>query len=517
MYTIDRRQNRRERGHKLLLDLYDRIRGGAWSLNLVTFNFFVSEIESSLNELSSQGGFPDIRKAYEASRRTPAPYAQVLRFTDTLSWEAVPRIREILSLSRNAGEAPSGRFPIDLAGEFGVVSFNILPDFQDAKAFYGGFVWDMDPLRDALLPEILDRVSLATGLQLSLLIEHDGTAEKSEIQTEGSESDDMFAPPEKPVSSLESSLPSVGASMTSRNTISLSFQAFPLPWRLRITQPAFAEQERAARRENLIYGILLAVIVVLILFGAALIARDISRESETTRLKSEFVHNVSHEFKTPLSMIRLYSETLEHKGDLTAEQKQEAYRIITKESERLSHMINNVLDLSRIEMGKKEFHFEKGDLPRLVSETVDSYRYHLEKKKFTVHTDIATDLPETHFDREAMASVVINLLSNAMKFSTENKQVTLRLFVENDRAVLQVRDKGTGILPGELDRIFERFYRAADKGASDTRGSGLGLPLVKHIVEAHGGEVRVESTPGEGSMFSVILPLADSANDGDGA
>jgi signal transduction histidine kinase len=253
---------------------------------------------------------------------------------------------------------------------------------------------------------------------------------------------------------------------------------------------------------------LLAGIVVLIFLGAFLIARDISRESEIMRLKSEFVHNVSHEFKTPLTLIRLYAETLQRKGNLASEQKQEAYQIITKESERLSHMINNVLDFSRIEMGKKEFNFVKGDLSNLVRETVDSYRYHLEKKGFTIHTDIASDLPETSFDREAMASVVINLLSNAMKFSPQKKEVTVRLYTENDNAVLQVADKGIGINPKELDRIFERFYRITDKVVSETRGSGLGLPLVKHIIEMHGGEIKVESDSGKGSIFSVVLPIS---------
>jgi signal transduction histidine kinase len=277
-------------------------------------------------------------------------------------------------------------------------------------------------------------------------------------------------------------------------------------------QPAFEEQERTAKRENVFYGLLLAGIVVLIFLGAFLIVRDISRESETMRLKSEFVHNVSHELKTPLTLIRLYAETLQRKENLESEQKQEAYQIITKESERLSYMINNVLDFARIEMGKKEFNFEKGYLSHLVLETLNSYQYHLEKKGFTIHADIAADFPETRFDREAMASVVINLLSNAMKFSLQKKDVTVRLYTENDDAILQVEDKGIGINPKELDRIFGRFYRIKDQVVSETRGSGLGLPLVKHIIEAHGGEIKVESEPGKGSVFSAILPVSRLEN-----
>jgi signal transduction histidine kinase len=244
------------------------------------------------------------------------------------------------------------------------------------------------------------------------------------------------------------------------------------------------------------------------LLGAFLMGRDISREAETTRLKTEFVHNISHELKTPLTLIRLYGETLQRKENLTDEQRRESYEIITKESERLSHLINNVLDFSRIDMGRKEFSFTKGSLSRVVQETLDSYRYHLEKKGFEVREEIAPDLPEMMFDREAVASALINLLSNSMKFSPERKEVTVRLFRRNGLAVIQVEDKGIGICREDLAGIFQRFYRAKSSLVSETRGSGLGLTLVKHTAEAHGGSVEVESEPGKGSVFSIILPVS---------
>lgn len=477
-YAIDQRLKREEKSFETLLDLYNKIINGTWPLNLTTYDFFIAEIESPLNEMVSQGKFPDIQKAYESLRKQPSPYKQTLLFTHVLKREVIPKIKEKLTLKRLASEAPSGRFPVNFEEDFGFTSFNILPEFQEEKAFYGGFLWDIKPLKNTLLPEILESAGKETGLRLNLLFEEEPT-----------------------------SLPG-NSGLTSKDSLALSFKVFPFPWRLQVKQPAFVDQERTAQRENIFYGLLLAGIVVLIFLGAFLIARDISRESETMRLKSEFVHNVSHELKTPLTLIRLYAETLQRKGNLKSEQKQEAYQIINKESERLSHMINNVLDFARIEMGKKEFNFEKGDLSHLVLETVDSYRYHLEKKGFTIHTDIASNLPKTSFDREAMASVVINLLSNAMKFSPQKKEVTVRLYTENDNTVLQVADRGIGIDPKELDRIFERFYRITDKVASETRGSGLGLPLVKHIIEVHGGEIKVESEPGKGSIFSVVLPIS---------
>jgi signal transduction histidine kinase len=251
----------------------------------------------------------------------------------------------------------------------------------------------------------------------------------------------------------------------------------------------------------------------LMLCGSVLIVRDISREAEATRLKTEFVHHVSHELKTPLSVIRLYGETLQRKEDLTKPEQKEAYEIITKESERLSHLINNVLDFSRIEMGKKEFDFKKGNLPQVIRDTLDSYRYHLEKKGFSIQEDIASDLPEMEFDKEAIASLLVNLLSNAIKFSPTTKDVSVRLSRQAENAVLHVKDKGIGISSKEVSRVFEKFYRSNDAKASDAQGSGLGLSLVKHIAEAHGGKIRVHSEPGKGSTFTVIFPISASRNE----
>jgi len=128
-----------------------------------------------------------------------------------------------------------------------------------------------------------------------------------------------------------------------------------------------------------------------------------------------------------------------------------------------------------------------------------------------VHEDISDDIPEIMFDAEAVASVLINLLSNAIKFSSTTKEVSVKLFKEDNHAVLQVEDKGIGISNKELSRIFERFYRSREVNAMDAKGSGLGLTLVKHIIEAHGGQIEVNSEPGRGSTFAIILPLSSSS------
>jgi signal transduction histidine kinase len=170
-------------------------------------------------------------------------------------------------------------------------------------------------------------------------------------------------------------------------------------------------------------------------------------------------------------------------------------------------MINNVLDFSRIETGRKEFNLKTGHLAGVIREILESYRYHLEQKGFTIHKEISDDIPPMDFDREAMASVLVNLLSNSMKFSPDKKEVSVRLFRDGDNAVIQVADKGIGISGKEINKIFQPFYRSENKVVSDSRGSGLGLAIVHHIAEAHRAKIEVESEPGKGSVFSVILPI----------
>lgn len=479
---IDKLRNK-DRNLKILLDLYQKIQDGAWSLNPAAYDFFIAEIESILDGIVEYGDFPEIEKSYSDLRNRPSPYKQALSFANLLGSKVIPMIREKASLSRVAGEVAPERLLIPLEKDFSLISYITLPEFQPAQTFYGGFCWDLNYLKKQILPEILEDITKGSGLRVQIV---DQTGRN--ILTGKEE-------------------------YISKASPALFYRQFPLPWRLLVSHREINALEQTARRETFFYGVLLTVIAVLMLLGAVLIARDISRESETTRLQTEFVNNISHELKTPLTLIRLYGETLQRKENLPAEDKRKSYEIITKESERLSHLINNILDFSRIEMGRKEFNFIKGDLPKVVRDTLESYRYNLEKKGFAIKADIASDLPQMNFDGEAIVSVLINLLSNAMKFSPKNKQVTVKLFRDDANAVLQVADRGIGISPGEIKNIFQRFYRAKNNITSETGGSGLGLTLVKYITEAHRGRIQVESEPGKGSVFSVILPISHSESD----
>jgi signal transduction histidine kinase len=250
--------------------------------------------------------------------------------------------------------------------------------------------------------------------------------------------------------------------------------------------------------------------------GILLTYRNVSKEMALARLKSDFVSNVSHELRTPLSLIRLYAETLEL-GRLTSPEKhQEYYCIIRKESERLTALINNILDFSRIEAGRKEYDFRETDMRELVCNTLESYRYQIEQHGFTLEEKIG-DVPPLRVDREAMARSLVNLVNNALKYSQDRKYIGVKLYRENGCVKLEVIDHGIGIPANEQHKIFEKFYRVGDPLVHNTKGSGLGLSLVQHIAQAHGGNVGVDSAPGAGSKFTITLPLHPAENSGKAA
>jgi signal transduction histidine kinase len=262
--------------------------------------------------------------------------------------------------------------------------------------------------------------------------------------------------------------------------------------------------------------LVLTALSLLMIGGIWLTYRNVSREMTLAKLKSDFVANVSHELRTPLALIRLYAETLEL-GRLSAKEKyQEYFRIIREESERLTALINNILDFSRIEAGRKEYEFKETDLAELVRSTLESYRFQIQQNGFAFEENISADIPPVNVDREAIARSLLNLVNNALKYSKDDKYIGVSLYRSNGSVNLEVRDHGIGIPAHEQEKIFEKFYRCGDPLVHNVKGSGLGLSLVRHIARAHGGDVSVESHPQKGSKFTIALPLAFPAQAGNG-
>ena len=353
-----------------------------------------------------------------------------------------------------------------------------------------GVAFDAEYLQGKFFPEMLDDVI---------------TRNVSDAQTDKNHAVMMLRGKYESTALAQSSGWDGGAPEEERN-LEGAFPGLTLAIKLRGTTLA-AIGQRFAR----ISFLTLAGLSLVLAGGIALTYRNVTKEMALARLKSDFVSNVSHELRTPLSLIRLYAETLEM-GRLTSPEKyQEYYRIIRKESERLTALINNILDFSRIEAGRKEYDFRETDMSELVHNTLDSYRYQLEQSGFQFQEKI-DEVPSMRVDREAMARSLLNLVNNALKYSQDRKYIGVNLYRDNGSVKLEVVDQGIGIPHQEQQKIFEKFYRVGDPLVHNTKGSGLGLSLVRHIVQAHGGEVSVDSAPGQGSKFTIVLPVKAPQN-----
>ena len=254
--------------------------------------------------------------------------------------------------------------------------------------------------------------------------------------------------------------------------------------------------------------IMLVIMDVILLLGAWFVYKSIQQQIRLTRLKSDFISNVSHEIRTPLALINMYSETLEMGRVPTEEKKQEYYKVINTEANRLSNMVNNILNFSKIESGKREYHFKETDLQEEVEIILQNYGQHLDNKGFAVSFKASEDFPNLLIDKEAVSEAIINLIDNAVKYSDETKKIDLVCERDSEYAILHVIDSGIGIAIKDQALIFDKFFRVSEGNlAYKTKGSGIGLSIVKHIMDAHGGKINVRSASGKGSSFSLCFPL----------
>jgi len=255
------------------------------------------------------------------------------------------------------------------------------------------------------------------------------------------------------------------------------------------------------------YLLALLLILSVTLFGSYLLWRDVRRDVRMAELRSQFVSSVSHELKTPLTAIRMFAETLRLGRSRNKKMREEYLDTIVNESERLTRLLNNVLDFSKIEEGRRIYHPKQASLAEIVRAAARAMKYPLSQQGFELHVDLEDDSVEVRVDRDALEQAILNLLNNAMKYSGDSRQIDLRLLRKDGYALIQVVDRGIGIDPKEQKRIFEKFYRIPTPENERMTGTGLGLALVSHIVRAHEGHIEVESAPGKGSTFSIYVPL----------
>jgi len=252
--------------------------------------------------------------------------------------------------------------------------------------------------------------------------------------------------------------------------------------------------------------ILIGLLTIVLLLGVWIVYRNIKKEVELAQIKTDFVSNVSHELRTPLSLISMFSETLEMDRVKTDEKKKEYYSIISQEANRLSKIVNSILNFSKMEAGKRQYNFVDSYLNDVAENVYRSYKFHLEQKGFTFSIVKDESIPIIKIDEEAISEAIVNLVDNAVKYSNTSKEIIIRTGMENNNAYVQVEDKGIGIPEKDQKKVFEKFFRVSSGNVHNVKGSGIGLSIVKHIVDAHKGKIELRSEVNKGSKFKLLLP-----------
>ncbi len=296
-------------------------------------------------------------------------------------------------------------------------------------------------------------------------------------------------------------------------TVGVRFPTTLYGWSLQISPSKTAELAKGVQSRRLLELVMVVLSCVVVILGLATILVVAERERRVSALKTEFVANVSHELKTPLALIRMFGEMLQSGRVANDDKRQEYLDIIVSESERLSALIENVLDFAKVERGRAPYELTSGDVGEAVTRAANVYRYRAEREGVELTVEVDPALPAARLDERAIQLAVINLIDNALKYAPGSDVIALRTAREGDAIVVRVTDKGPGVPPEERERIFERFVRGASakvnaEGGKPVRGSGIGLALVMHIAEGHGGRAWVEAPPGRGSTFALSIPIA---------
>jgi len=261
-------------------------------------------------------------------------------------------------------------------------------------------------------------------------------------------------------------------------------------------------------RANLLFGLLVVMLVLCLIAGAVLALVFLRQEANLSRLQLDFVSKVSHELRTPLTSIRMFVETLRYESD--KKNVETCLNVLQTETERLSARIERLLDWGRMEAGRRIYQLRPDTVASIVSDSIDHFRAATVGQTRALTVDVEKDLPHVVADRGALVDALLNLLTNAHKYSPQDKPIVVRAFRDKSGIHIAVEDQGIGIARREHHRVFEKFYRSDDRLSRTIEGSGLGLSIVKHVAHAHGGKITLRSLVGHGSVFTLTLPFGST-------
>jgi signal transduction histidine kinase len=459
------------------LDTYLKLIQGKWTLDKSQYIFFKLKVRERIDEmLSSSPGnnrFQDQKQLYTELKREDDACRLVterlITFQENFSEDLWDRIL--------AAEDDSLTFQRRFDLERGKNRFLFSIFNRPLKDRYWGFLYNQDYLKENLIQQVIERIVKSPNVGW-IIRDEDG----------------------QPL--LKSEHDDLGPMTVQSNFIA----NFP-PWFLEFYHPDSFLFDSFLFSRRSVYFYMFFLIGGILIFGLVLSIRAVTHEFELSRMKSDFVSTISHEFKSPLTSIRQISEMLQSDRLPSDERRYKYYDVLVDQSERLSLLIDNILDFSKLEEGKRKLQFETVDIETLLKEIILTFQHRIRHEGFSIQTKMETPLPPIEIDKSAITQAISNILENAIKFSGERKEIFLRAFAEAQHMNIAVQDFGVGMKTEDMDKIFERFYRGGDELTRTVKGSGLGLTIVKQIVEAHHGSVYVDSKPGEGCTFTIRLPL----------
>jgi signal transduction histidine kinase len=462
---------------KTYSDLYKDLVERKWALERAQYDFFSRKIIASIDSILSHvplaepvqkynSSFSKLKAEEQDQRRTTE---RLLTFQENagtdLKTKITPDIEEPQSLARRFTlEVGEHTFLVSLLGQY-------------TRNEIRGLLLNADYLRDSVLYQVLQ--SNVNSGKTRWIVK--GRDEKTILKSENSPSGSI--------------------------TVRTNFEGGFPPWFIELYQndPDLFETFLFSHRG--IYFYMFILIAGILIFGLALTVRTVAHELELSKMKSDFVSTISHEFKSPLSSIRQLAEMLQSGRVPSENRRQEYYDVLVEQSERLTLLIDNILDFAKIEEGRKKFDFQMMDIGSLLQQIVSVIQDQVHHKDFIIQLEIEKPLPEIKADRESINQAITNLIDNAVKYSGDSRNIIVRAYAEDQYLIFTVKDFGIGIRKEEIDKVFERFYRGGNELTRTVKGSGLGLTLVKQIVEAHHGKIEVDSEVGNGSTFTVRIPL----------
>lgn len=456
------------------LSLYRKILYGNWHLNENQFRMYCGMAEDIVQELLNTG-LPDSQKVKQQFRSL-----QQLRQVRNAQWRdrgliESPILPELSGMFSTTDLSTIRINKVVQGEEFSISAIPVPGQSEEQEASLLCIVWDRGQLLQSVLRQSAE-VLLRNERISVFLSDQKGQPLLGESAPEG------FS-----------------------NPVTGEFEGNFPPWKMQLSRKTIDAGIGAGVYRSYYFWTILTLLIILS-FGAVLIIRTMAHEREVMAIKSNFVSSVSHELKTPLTSIKALTERLLDGKVKDPDKMFQYYSVIAQDADKLTRLVKNILDFSKIEAGKKEYHFQPVDMAVWLEETLQIFRNERSHDEVEINLRIDRDVPSLDIDRDELTQCLNNLLDNAIKFSPDSKTVEVTLEQKNQSIMIHVKDQGSGIAREDLDHVFDKFYQGAQPIRQSVKGTGLGLTLVRHAVEAHGGRIEVQSRSGEGSTFKLIFP-----------